>query len=83
MSTHTYTDTQTWFVDGTDSCDIPDCRHQPVIIAGGGWHDKFCDLHLSTAVDFALRFPAFPGWYRVEDLTTNSSQVTVVVHSLT
>lgn len=79
MTTYLETDTQTWTFTGTDTCDITGCWHSPAIIAGGGWHDKFCQIHLPAAVDLALRFPTFPGWYRVESIHSPATGTTVVI----
>jgi hypothetical protein len=83
MSTCIDTDTLTWSMARTNTCDVPGCRRQPVIMAGGRCHRAFCDLHLAPAADLALQFPTFPGWYRVERITTScDGQVTVTVHPL-
>jgi hypothetical protein len=56
---------------------------QPVIMAGGRGHQAFCDVHLGPAADLALQFPTFPGWYRIEHITSvRGGQVTVTVHPL-
>ena len=52
-------------------------------MAGGRCHQAFCDLHLAPAADVALQSPSFPGWYRVEHITTvGDGQITVTVHPL-
>jgi hypothetical protein len=83
MSTCIDTDTLTWSMARTNTCDVPGCRRQPVIMAGGRCHRAFCDLHLAPAADLALQFPTFPGWCRVERITTScDGKVTVTVHPL-
>ena len=83
MGTCIDTDTLSWSIARTNTCDIPGCWRQPVIIAGGRRHQAFCDLHLAPAADLALHFPTFPGWYHVDHVTTSSNgQVTVTVHPL-
>jgi hypothetical protein len=76
-------DTLTWSVARTSTCDVPGCGRQPVIMAGGLCHQAFCDMHQRPAADLALQFPTFPGWYRVDRVTAgNNGQVTVTVHPL-
>jgi hypothetical protein len=84
MTAHLGTDVETWTLDTSDTdCDIPGCCQQPSIIVGGGWHQKFCTLHQRAAADLALHFPAFPGWYRIEHITTDTrGRVTARVHPL-
>jgi hypothetical protein len=83
MSTCIDTDTLTWSMARANSCDVPGCWRQPVIMAGGRCHQAFCDLHLAPAAGLALQSPSFPGWYRVEHITTvRDGQVTVTVHPL-
>jgi hypothetical protein len=83
MTTRSDTDDLTWSIARTNTCDVPGCWRQPVIMAGGRCHQAFCDLHLAPASDLALQFPTFPGWYRVDHVTASSNrQVTVTVHPL-
>ncbi len=78
------TDIKTWAIDTIDTtCDAPGCWHNPVIVAGGGWHHKFCELHQAVAADLALHLPAFPGWYRVEHITSTPDRHAIAsVHPL-
>jgi hypothetical protein len=77
------TDTLTWSVARTSTCDVAGCWRQPVIMAGGRCHQAFCDVHLGPAADLALQFPTFSGWYRVDAVTaSNNGQITVTVHPL-
>ena len=83
MSTRTDTDVLSWSITRTNTCDVPGCWRQPVIMAGDRFHQAFCDLHLVPAADLALHFPTFPGWYRVDRVTASSDgRVTVTVHPL-
>jgi hypothetical protein len=83
MSACIDTDTLTWSIARTSTCDVPGCWRQPVIMAGGRCHQAFCDLHQGHAADLALQFRTFPGWYRVDHVTAgNNGQVTVTVHPL-
>jgi hypothetical protein len=83
MSTCIDTDTLTWSMARANTCEVPGCWRQPVIMAGGRSHQAFCDLHLAPAADLALQSPSFPGWYRVEHITTvGDCQITVTVHPL-
>lgn len=83
MSTCIDTDTLTWSIARTNTCDVPGCWRQPVIMAGSRCHEAFCDLHLASAADVALQFPSFPGWYRVNHIASSRDhQITVTVHPL-
>jgi hypothetical protein len=77
------TDTLTWSIARATTCDVPGCWRQPVIMAGGRCQQAYCDLHLAPATDLALQSLSFPGWYRVEHITTvRDGQVRVTVHPL-
>ncbi|MBV8178261.1 MAG: hypothetical protein JOY55_21725 [Mycobacterium sp.] len=83
MTTCFDTDTLNWSMARANTCEVPGCCRQPVIMAGGQSHQAFCDLHLAPAADLALQSPSFPGWYRVERITTvGDCQITVTVHPL-
>jgi hypothetical protein len=83
MSACIDTDTLTWSIARTSTCDVPGCWRQPVIMAGGRCHQAFCDVHQGPAANLALQFPTFPGWYRVDRVTaSNNGHVTVTVHPL-
>lgn len=82
MNNYVETDTHTWIVTGTHTCDVHACNQHAAIIADVPGRDRFCIHHSTEAAGAALSYPTFSGWYRITASHQDGTQVLLTVHPL-
>jgi hypothetical protein len=84
MSTTTALDSDscTWAITGSATCDVYRCSQDAAIIADVGDHDRFCINHTAEAAAVAALYPVFGGWYRITASRYDDLRLILTVHPL-
>jgi hypothetical protein len=76
------TDSRTWAITGSATCDVDRCSQDAAIIADVSDQDRFCIKHTAEAAAVAALYPVFGGWYRITASRYEDLQLSVTVHPL-